>query len=155
MTKNIIWKTFIAAPAGVALFFGIKTCILAWEYAALSARTEATELLWSVVPKNSSFYTLQASYRFNLEGKTLQGTTTFTTKPSYPNEWAAAYDIQKLQGEKWEVFYNPKKPEKNSLARFFPFQPLLYTALSLSLSLYFTFLRFYTSRSDKISDFAE
>jgi hypothetical protein len=136
---SILWKLFLGAIAGVALFFSAEALTKVSYYVSLDKKAKAHVTHWEVREKGDEAFAIVGEYTFSLRGKELTGETEFA-EPYFLNEISAKKAVEKLKTESWTVFFSGKNPEKSSLQRFFPFLTCIRAFLVLGVFVYFLFL---------------
>ena len=136
---SILWKLFLGAIAGVALFFSVEALTKVSYYVSLDKTAQANVSHWEVREKGDEAFAIVGGYSFSLQGEEMIGETEFA-EPYFLNERAAEKAVEKLKTESWTVFFSGKNPEKNSLQRFFPFLTCIRAFLVLGVFVYFLFL---------------
>lgn len=100
---------------------------------------------WHVVEHGADSYTLEADYKFVVEGKSLSGSTDLTSD-SYLNRATAESAIPNTSQRPWKVWYDSDNPDYSSLEKDFPIKYYIYTIMLWGILLYFLWLGFYITK---------
>ena len=134
------FKWLLLFLALFACFFTYSAATSFAAYSRLKAQTPAQITAWRVVPKGSSAFAIEATYTFEIEGKTFQGKT-FFAKPYHLNLSSAERQIKLFSERNWSVWYSPKNPKVSALERVFPMKKIVYAIVVLGVCGYFGALR--------------
>lgn len=105
------------------------------HYFRLTTRADAIIDQWKVVKKSSSSYPICGWYHFEFQGKTYNGTS-FLPPPYHLNRLSAKKLIQ-LQSKSCKVWLDPYHPHISSFEKKLPLKTIVYTLISLGVTLYF------------------
>lgn len=132
--------TFLFMAAGlITAWFGGQAAYKLWEYSRLDSHAAATIKDWRVRQKGSS-YLIQAAYTYQVKGIDYRGKSTFE-KPVYLNRDSAEADIEKWAHLQWQVWVDTKNPARSTFQKMFPYKSSIYGLISLSVLIYFYFLK--------------
>lgn len=131
---NPIFLVFLSG--GVAAYFLLAALLSFWNYLKLTERAPALVHEWKILPLSSSAYAIEASYRFEAQGRSFSGQT-ILPKPYHLNSFSAEQQIKNFSSQKWEVWYEAESPLHSSLQRIFPTKKVIYAVMTLGFFLYF------------------
>lgn len=118
-------------------------------YSRLQVTRQATISEWKVLEKSSSKYLIMVNYGYTYKKKGYSGEHTFK-KLVFVNPSAALSHIEQAKKEKWSAFIDPKKPERSTLQKLFPFKPCIHSLLLITLYIYTLWLKAYVRHQNKV-----
>ena len=136
-----VWMVFLALTSLIAMVFLVKTSLKLQEYFSLNQITKAFVTDWKISEKDETSFALQVFYEFSLSGKDKIQSQMELAKPYFLNRPSAEKAVEEFSKQSWEVFYNDKNPNNNSLQKLFPFKDCIQTLLTLGIFVYFIFFR--------------
>jgi hypothetical protein len=143
--KNRLWLAFLGILfLIVAWYMGIAFYQL-YRYSHLTAKTELSEITWSIKPLSEEEFVPDAKYAFHVDGKIFHGETTLKKK-TFKNKWAAEQSLAELTKEFRVVWYSPSNLNNSSLQKKFPLKECLSSAALWGLFVYFLWLGVYVTK---------
>ena len=144
--KNIKFWVVLFAFTGIITSY-LFSCFL-WDlycFNRLSNRTNAESIDWKIVGIKNYKYIVKANYEFKLNDEVYKKEQCFFNK-KFPNYHSAKGYMNKLKTFENQVWYNPKNLKICSLEKKFPFKSTANFVLSLTVLLYFFWLRLYIKK---------
>lgn len=135
-----IWTLLLALSGTVALWYTGQAALHLYRYNSLSGEGEAHIEQWGVRKDGASKFALVSNYYYIIDDKAYKGTTAFT-QPYYLNLPSAEQEIQKINCQTMPVWFNPSKPQISSLHKEFPTKNCFNSVITLSIFIYFYFLK--------------
>lgn len=124
----------------IALCFAMQAVRLLYQYLRLDSRTNAENIVWKVVRRSASHYTLAADYTYRVDGYEYCGKTELKS-PSYFNYYAALRERKARASEEFFTWYQKRQPSVASLQKQFPKKECIYTLLTVGVFIYFYLAR--------------
>ncbi len=141
MHKNAIWIAFLLIVMGFGTWFVVRGGYALIHYYQFSLQVPATIEKWEVDQRDANKYALTAFYSYEFDGKNYRAKG--QVDDLYPNPWAANRVLEKYKEQKWNVWINPKKPQKAVLEKKFPYKGTISAVVILGLVIYFICLGLY------------
>jgi len=141
MQRNAIWIAFLILVFGFSIWFVVKAGYDLIHYYQLSQQAPVKIEKWEVQEQDANKYAIQVSYSYEYDGKNYQGSGLFGER--YPNPWAANRALEKFETQTWNVWLNPKTPEKATFDRKFPYRATISAVVLIGLAIYFICLGLY------------
>jgi len=141
MHRNAIWIAFFLIVVGFSIWFVVKAGYDLIHYYQLNTSVPVTIEKWEVMEIGANKYAIQASFSYEYQEKKYQGVG--QVGESYPNLWAGKRALEKFEKQSWNVWLNPKAPEKAVLDKKFPYKGALSAAVLIGLVAYFICLGLY------------
>lgn len=145
MHKNTFWRAFLAVVFATTLWYTVVAIHSYYSYSHLKTQAAPSAIEWDVEEKSEEDYLVKAMYRFEFNGKSYPGMTSFADTP-YRNQWAAEEALKELSNKHWKIWFDPQNPHHSSLQKNFPFKECISAIFLWGLILYFLWLGFYVTK---------
>lgn len=146
LSFNRGWVCVFSFLAIVVTILFFNWALATWDYLKLSSQTMGKVDAFFVKQLKENTYGIEASYTYNILGKEYKDKKVLTN-PIFLNEYAAQSHLEKYwKAQDWPVWYSAKHPGNSSLQKLFPVKKFLSFFLSLSVLLYFLWLRKYVEK---------
>jgi hypothetical protein len=147
MTKNLyhLWWALLLISGGIALWFSGNALLGFWKFIQLDTQTSAQIFQWEIRDLSSSRFAIEASYRYEVQGRTYKGKTMFES-PLFLNRYAAENYLKTLEAKGWRTWYKKRSPAFSSLEKEFPQKKCVQALVTVGVFAYFYFARSMFSR---------
>lgn len=145
MHSNWLYRGFLLGVLIAALWYSGLAGYRYYNYSRLTSSVRPASINWQIKEKAEDEFIFEASYTFNIKGRTYIGSTSWP-KQFYRNRQAAEQDRSGFAKQYQFIWFNPNNPEHSSLQIKLPIKECVSAVILWGLFLYFVWLGFYVAK---------
>lgn len=135
----VLKNSLIIISSIVVLFLLGKTFFEVKDFHQLDQNTNVKIKQWEIDKDKKDKFYITAIYKYKIDGEKKIGKMIFNKNF---NNYAAAFDWLNILAKKnWKAWYSSKNPNLSSLEKKFPIKHCIYSIISISVLLYFSFFQ--------------
>ncbi len=144
MSRKFIWLGVITLIIALFIWFATQAGVALFTYSRLQVRVPIKIEKWEVKNLGSDRFVVWGNYSYLYDNKMYEGGEPFS--PPFLNPWTAEKEVEKYSHQHWELWLDPKKPERRALEKRIPYKKVISSSILILLALYFYGLAIYEGR---------